>query len=212
MKPKLTTALLGVALVAASLAGLGCAQINALGNLKKLQFQLGTVNNFRLNGVDLSRISSGGQIGPMDMARLGQALMMKTMPVEFTLNVLAKNPNAATAGAAGNQSTNLYLSRLDWRLLIDDRETINGTVNQRLAIPGNGQTTTIPVTMGLDLYKFFGGQGLNDLIGLALAIGGANGSSSRLKLVAKVTVDAPIIGPVTYPNEITIVNTQFSNP
>jgi hypothetical protein len=212
MKRTTATALLGLAVAAASVVGLGCSTLQSLGNLKKLQFQLGNVNGFRLNGVDISRIRSASDINPLDLARLGQAIAMKSMPVEFTLNVLAKNPNAATSTGTGNQATNLYLSRLDWRLLIDDRETINGVVNRRLEIPGNGQTTTIPLTMQLDLYKFFGGQGLNDIIGLAMAIGGANGSSSRLKLVAKVTVDAPIIGPVTYPNEITIVNTQFSNP
>jgi hypothetical protein len=54
-------------------------------------------------------------------------------------------------------------------------------------------------------------RGLNDLIHLATAIGGARGSSSRLELLAKVQVTVPGIGAITYPNEISIVDRQFSN-
>jgi hypothetical protein len=214
MKRSITTALLGAFAVSAALAGLGCSAVQQLSgaaaNLRNLQFQLGDVNGFRLNGVDISRIQQPSDVSPADLLRLGQAIASKTLPVEFTLNVLAKNPN--TPGAGTSTATPLYLSRLDWRLKIDGRETVNGTVNKRLEIPGNGQTTTIPLSIGLDLYKFFGDRGLSDLVNLAVTIGGARGSSSNLELLAKVTVDIPLIGQYTYPNEISIVNRQFSNP
>jgi hypothetical protein len=212
MKRTTTSALLGLALAVTAVAGYGCAQLkqlsNAASNLGRLQFQLGNVQGFRLNGVDISRISQPSEVSMLDMARLGQAIATKTMPVEFTLNVNARNPNTPTAGAT---ATPLYLSRLDWRLKIDGRETIAGVVNRQLEIPAGGQTTVIPLTMQLDLFKFFGDRGLNDMINLATAIGGASGSSSRLELLAKVQVTVPGIGPFTYPNEISIVDRQFSN-
>lgn len=209
MKRSITTALLGFALVGGALSGLGCATLSQLGNLRKLQFQLGNVQGFRLNGIDISRISQPSDVGLVDMARLAQAIASRTMPVEFTLNVNARNPNAPTAGAT---PTPLYLSRLDWRLKIDGRETIAGVVNRQLEIPAGGQTTTIPLTMQLDLYKFFADRGLNDMINLATAIGGASGSSSRLELLARVQVTIPgIPTPITYPGEISIVDRQFSN-
>lgn len=190
----------------------GCTTLknaaNALTSFQNLQFKLGAVNNFKLNGVDVSRFSQPTQISPIDYARIGAAIAQKSLPVEFTLNVLAKNPND---GSSGTQATSLYLRKMAWTLLIDGRTTINGTVDQRLQIPGSGQTTTIPLTVGLDLYKFFGDQGLNDLMNLALALGGSQGSSSRLKLTARVSVETPI-GVIDYPGELTIVDSQFTNP
>ncbi len=190
----------------------GCAALKglptALANLKQLQFKLEGVNNMSLNGVNVSSIANRGQIGLMDIGRLTAAFAQKSLPVQFTLNVAAKNPNSATGGS----TTSLFLRKISWTLLIDDRPTISGVTDQRLQIPGGGQTAIIPVTMSLDLYKFFGERGFDDILNLALAIGGAQGSSSRLKMTARVTAEVPPLAPFEYPGDITIVNTAFSNP
>ena len=213
MKRSTVSALLGTAIIASALFGYGCSTLkdlsSALVGAKKIQFQLGKVDGLRLNGIDVSRISRASDVSIVDMARLGHAIASKSMPVEFTLNVLAKNPND---GSAGSKATPVYLSRLDWRLKIDGRETVAGVVDRRLEIPASGQTTTIPFTVQLDLYKFFGDKGIDDLVNLAVALGGARGSSSRLELLAKVQVDVPGFGPVAYPGEISVVDKQFSNP
>lgn len=205
----------GVAATALMMAAMlgGCKALkdvtSALTDLKKLQFKLENVNSFRLAGVDVSKASNPSSISTMEMISLGAAFAQKKMPVEFTLNVAARNPNDGSA--SGGRSTPLYLRKLGWTLLIDDRTTISGVVDKRLEIPATGQSTMIPITVGLDLYQFFGDKGLNDMINLALAIGGAQGSSSRLKLTAKVSVETPI-GLVDYPGDITIVDQQFTNP
>lgn len=199
------------ALIMAAMLG-GCKALkdvtSALTDLKKLQFKLENVNGFRLAGVDVSKASNPKNISTMEMISLGSAFAQKKMPVEFTLNVAARNPND---GSSGGRSTPLYLRKLGWTLLIDDRTTISGVVDKRLEIPASGQSTMIPITIGLDLYQFFGDRGLDDMVNLALAIGGAQGSSSRLKLTAKVSVETPI-GLVDYPGDITIVDQQFTNP
>ncbi|MBC8145307.1 MAG: LEA type 2 family protein [bacterium] len=213
MKRTITPALLVALVLVTGLVGYGCSTLQgigaALGSLKKMQFQLGDVNGLRLNGIDVSRINRVSDVGPMDMVRLGHAIASKSLPMEFTLNVLAKNPND---GASGTKATPLYLSRLDWRMKIDGRETVSGVVNKKLEIPGSGQTTTIPLTVQMDLFKFFGDKGVDDLVNLAVALGGSKGSSSRIELLAKVQVDVPGIGPINYPGEISIVDKQFSNP
>ncbi len=201
------------ALLCASLAftGVGCKSLkditSALTDLRRLQFKLDRASNFAVNGVDVSRITQPSQISVTDAARLLSLFTQKSLPVNFTLNVQARNPNT---GQEGTRSTPLYLRRIAWTLLIDDRTTINGVTDQQLEIPGSGQSVNIPITMSLDLYKFFGDRGLNDLLNLALAIGGANGSSSHLKLTSRISVQTPL-GVVDYPGDITIVDTQFSN-
>lgn len=202
-----TVALLLVALVAIP----GCQTlkdaVSALNSFKQLQFKLGDVNGFRVAGVDATKASSPSSFNFSDAAKLLAAYNSKKLPVSFTLNVLAKNPND---GKSATKATDLFIKKLAWTLSIDDRTTINGVVNDRLRIPGTGQTTTIPMTMELDLLKFFGDKGYEDVLNLALAIGGVSGSSSRLKLGARVTVETPL-GDVTYPDELTIVNAQFTN-
>lgn len=199
------------AMAAVALAALlgSCAQLGALADLKRLQFKLDNVNNFRLAGVDVSRAAGKGDISAMDVINLGASVLQKRMPAEFTLNVAARNPNDASGG---RQATSIFLRKIAWTLSIDDRTTISGVTDQRLQIPGTGQTVVIPLTISLDLYKFFGDRGVDDLINLALAIGGRNGSASRLKLSARITAEVPPLGPFEYPGDITIVDKNFTNP
>ncbi|HVZ39613.1 MAG TPA: LEA type 2 family protein [Candidatus Kapabacteria bacterium] len=187
----------------------GCAALGALADLKHLQFKLDNVSNFRLNGVDVSRAATKGDIGFSDIASLTAAVIQKRMPADFTLNVAVRNPNTSSGGHA---ATDLYLRKIAWTLSIDDRTTISGVTDQRLQIPGTGQTVNLPITMSVDLYKFFGDRGVDDLINLGLALGGRSGSASRLKLTARVTAEVPPLAPIEYPGDITIVDKSFSNP
>lgn len=191
----------------------GCSTIksvaDALNSLGKLQFKLGSVSDFTLGGINISSINSYQDINPVQGIGLVNAVRQKQLPSSFTLNIMAKNPNDGTASKA----TPIFLRKLAWTLLIDDRTTITGITDRRLEIPASGQTTTIPITMSVDLMKFFGEKGFDDLMNLAFALGGKSGSSSRLKLTARVTVEEPVTQRMfEYPNDITIVNSQFSNP
>lgn len=174
-------------------------------NLQRCQFKLGRVTGFSLAGVPLGNITNLNNIGVLDVIKLTSAFANGQLPASFTLNVLAKNPND---GTGGTKNTTAILKRLEWKLLIDSKETINGNINRSIEIPGVGQEITIPVEMSLDLLKFFKDQGYDNIINLALAIGGKSGSSSRLTLKAKPTVDT-FLGPITYPGYIDIVDREF---
>lgn len=179
---------------------------NSLSSLQKLQFKLNNVTGMTLAGVDVTKVSDPKRLSLTDGLALGQAFARKSLPAAFTVNVDAKNPNT---GASGTKSTTVTLKDLDWRLLIDDKQTINGNLGRTLDIPGNGQTATIPLNMALDLYTFFGDRGYDGLVNLALAIGGAQGSAARVKLDAMPTVTTPI-GNMAYPGRITIIDSKFT--
>ena len=191
--------------------GAGCSFFNAFMNtmsdLQSIQFKLGAVNNFSLANVNISDKRSVSDVSVTDVLKLTQAVTSKSMPTNFTLNVLAQNPNKKTADT--KQSTlDAVLSNFDWVLLIDDKETINGRVTNPITIPSGGRTETIAVGMGLDLMKFFGNKGYDDIINLAMAVGGVNGSASRLKLRIKPSVSIAGI-PISYPNYVTVVDKEF---
>ncbi len=188
-----------------------CKQLQSitqtLTRLQKLQFKLENVSNFRLANIDVSNKKSISNFSISDGINLVNAFNKKKLPAEFILNVAAKNPND---GSSQSQSTVATLTSFDWKLYIDDAETINGNINKPIEIPGTGKTSIIPLTMGLDLYEFFGNKGYDGLVNLALAIGGVEGSAARLKLDAQPTVSTPL-GPITYPSRITIVDKSFTN-
>jgi len=209
-RPRTRTLLMTVTLLGLAVAGCSTIQSisQALTDVGKLQFKLDRATDFTVNGINISAINSVSDIDPLKAASLVMLVQKKQLPVAFTLNVQARNPND---GSNGKPPTDLYLRRIAWTLLIDNRTTINGIVDRRLQIPSSGQSTIIPITIGLDLFKFFGDKGYEDLMNLAFAIGGRSGSSSRLKLTAKVSAEVPGLGVVDYPGELTIVNTDFTN-
>jgi hypothetical protein len=197
-------ALLVVVLISGS-----CSSIQnitqSLTNLRNMQFKLGAVRGFRLAGVDLSKVSDPKKLSVADALALTQAFAQKRFPATFTLDVEARNPNT---GQGGTRQSAVTLSKLDWRLLIDDVQTIAGDIQAPVEVPGNGQATVIPLGVTLDLYQFFADKGMDGIVNLATAIGGVNGSAARLKLDAMPTVSTPF-GPMQYPGRITIVDKEY---
>ena len=199
--------LAGVAVAALLVAG--CAQIrditNALSQLSNLQFKLGSVNNFRLAGVELNKVSDPKRLSISDGLSLTQAFARKSLPASFTLNVEARNPNT---GMSGTRKSSVTLSGLDWRLLIDNVPTVTGNIERPIDIPGSQQASIVPLGVGVDLYEFFGSRGYDGLLSLAMSLGGVQGSAANLKLDAQPTVTTPF-GPMTYPKRLTIVDREF---
>ncbi len=191
-------------LVAFAFMNLGCSGLmDAIANIQRLQFKLDKVTGMKVANVPLSNFSSISNIGLLDAANLLAAFTSGKLPVEFTLNVLAKNPND---GTGGTKQSAAVIENLAWRLFIDNNETITGNVGN-ISVPGVGSTTNIPIGMSFDLLKFFGNN-YNDVINLALALGGKSGSSSRITLKVKPTVST-VIGPITYPGEFDVIDREF---
>jgi hypothetical protein len=178
---------------------------SVLANLKRLQFKVGGVHDFRLLGLDLGGKTKINDFAAMDALRLVESYRAKKLPVDFVVDVLAVNPNDGTGGTTKTTST---LTGLECRLLIDDKPTVTGNIDNPVEIPGTGQESVIPIRISLDLLEFFGDKRYEDLLGLALAIGGRSRSATRISLDAQPTVSTPL-GPVTYPGRITIVSTEF---
>jgi len=186
-----------------------CASIrditNTLASLQKMQFKIANITGMRLAGIDVARIASPSSLSITDGLALTQAFARRALPASFTLNVDVRNPNT---GASGTKSVPLTLNDLQWRLLIDDKQTITGGLGNPVDVPGNGMTTTLPLVINIDLYSFFADKGYDGLVNLALALGGQQGSAARVKLDAMATVSTPL-GKLTYPNRISIVDTEF---
>jgi hypothetical protein len=187
------------------LLNLGCSGVmDAITNIQRLQFKLDKVSGMKVANVPLNNIASITNISVLDAANLLANFTQGKLPVEFTLNVLAKNPND---GTGGTKQSSAVIKNLAWRLFIDNNETINVNVGN-ITVPGVGQATNIPISMSFDLLRFFSNAGYENLLNLALALGGRNGSSSRITLKVKPTVET-ILGPITYPGEFDVIDREF---
>ncbi len=201
------------ALAGLALAGLftfqSCAALNdmasALVNLQRLRFKLGPVHGFRLASIEIGGKTRLAQFNALEALTVLNAFRVKKLPAEFVLDVLAVNPND---GAGGSPRTAGTLTSLECRVLIDDHPTVTGNIDQPIEIPGTGQESVLPIRISIDLLEFFGDKRYEDLIDLALAMGGANGTAARLALDAQPTVTTPL-GAITYPGRLTIVSQEF---
>ncbi|MCZ7608621.1 MAG: hypothetical protein M5U17_00500 [Ignavibacterium sp.] len=184
----------------------GCSVYKTLTNLSRLQFKVGQVDGFEINGISVSGKSKLSDFNPLDLINLSSAFAKGTLPASFVLNVEAKNPND---GTGGYQKSDATLQNFKWRLFLDDKETVSGELDKPVTVPGTGNVTTIPLRINLDLVKFFEDRGYESIVNLALALGGVKGSSSKVTLYATPTVSSAF-GNITYPGELKLVDTQFS--
>jgi hypothetical protein len=191
------------ALISFSCSGLK----DAIVNVQRLQFKLGNISNMKVAGLNIGNKMSIKDFNLLDGATLLSAFTSGKLNTSFTLNLLAKNPNDGTGGTA---NTSAVIKSLAWRLFIDESELINGNVASGIEVPGVGKETTIPIEMAFDLLSFFKGDNFDNLMSLAMALGGKSGSCARVKLGVKPTVDT-FLGPITYPGEITVIDKEFKS-
>lgn len=188
-------------------SNLSCSVYETFVNLSRLQFKLDDVSNFSLSGVDLSSKRKIEDFNAIELLRISSDFAAGKLPVSFVLNVAAKNPND---GTGGYKRTNATIKSFPWRLFIDDKETITGNIGAPVTVPGTGEAITIPFSIGMDLVPFFKEKGYESILNLALNIGGYSGSASKLALYVQPTVSTSL-GDIRYPNEIKVVDFQYSN-
>lgn len=190
-----------------ALIGIQCSVYQTMVNLSRLQFKLGEVNGFTVMNIPLSGKSSINDFSALDVVRITTSVAQGKFPVSFLLNVDAKNPND---GSGGYRRTDATLKELVWTLELDGKKTIAGRLDNPVIVPGTGEVTAIPLRIEIDLKEFFNERGYESLLNFALALGGAQGSSSRVALYARPTVST-VLGDISYPGELKIVDTYFTN-
>jgi len=165
--------------------------------LRQVDFSVDRLSNVRLAGVDLARVRSYSQLSAVEAAHLATAVAQRTLPLELTIHLSALNPE--------DNSVDARLVRMDWTLLLQDRETLSGTLADETLLR-RGQSTDVPLAVSLDLVDFFQGSA-QDLFALAVSIANPNAAPTDVALRATPTVDTAL-GPIRYPREITIVHRE----
>ena len=196
-RQKMMRNLLKLSLTLVLLSGLlgSCSFLKEISTLTKCEFRLTTLENPRLAGVDVSRIRSYSDIGLADMALLTASIVKGRLPLTFTLNVEAKNPNPAMAA----------MNRLEYMAYIDDVQIATGSLERRIEIPANGGTAIIPLQLSTDLIEILNKDSRQALVNFGLNLADAGNRPTRVSLKVKPTI---LIGAVeiNYPGYFTVTH------
>jgi hypothetical protein len=179
----------------------GCSVIRQIQETKafaRCEFRLSTVENITLAGLNVQNIKSTRDLSLMMASKFASALVQPQLPLNLTLNVEVKNPNAETAS----------LNRLEWRMFIDDNELLTGLVDKKVVVPANNGVSILPLQISVDLKKALSGRSAEAMGNFALNLAGEGNKPTRFMLRIKPTID--VLGfQVEYPDYFD-VKTEFT--
>lgn len=154
---------------------LSCRQLKEMANFAKCEFRLKSVENIQLAGFNVQQKKSLTDFSVLDAAKLMGAVAQNNFPLQFTLNVDVKNPNPVQAS----------LNKLDWILLIDGIQMVQGTTQNKLQIAPNGGVANYPLLFNINLRDVLKEKTGQSLINFGLNMAGAGNQPTRITLRAK---------------------------
>jgi len=172
-------------------------QVTQMSNFTKCDFRLESVQQLNLAGINVQNVKKMSDLNMFDAANLASAVASQKFPLDFTLNIEAKNPNTANAG----------MTKIDWILLIDDIEMTRGILDQQITIPANNGTAIIPMLMHVDLQKALSGKSADAIINFGMNLAGTGNKPTRFTVQMKPTITVNGF-PITYPGYLN-VKTEF---
>lgn len=185
--------LLGFVIPIAVVLLAGCAAVQQIAALRSVSFAFANVSGVRIAGVPVTEGLRWSSLGVTDVARIAGAITTKNVPVDLVAHVSATNPAQNKVPAR--------LVTLGWKLFVDDRPMLDGTVNEPVAITP-GTTADVPVAVRFDLLAITGG-GARDLFETAMSLAGYGTTHKELRLELVPTIDTSL-GPITYPSPIVV--------
>ena len=167
-------------------------QVAQVANFANCTFDLKNINNIQMLGVNLNKGMTKESLNVTQLLTLTNAIMSKTLPVTFNVNVNVSNPNAIAAA----------MSKMDYIVSLNGKQVISTTMNQSVNVPGNSNSVvTIPITT--DLFQLFSGESADAILNLAFKLAGA--SSQPVNLGLKVKPYISVNGQqLAYPDFITM--------
>ncbi len=183
-----------------------CSVYQTISNISRLKYKIYSATDYKIVGISIADKKSLKDFHSIELLKITSGLVRGNLPLTFLLNIEAKNPNDGSGGFAG---TDLNIVSFPWRLYLNEKEIVQGNVAEPVFVPGKGESVIIPFRIELDVAKAFKEKSVDDILLLLLQVGGANGSTSNLKMIAKPVIGTPF-GKLEYPDEITIVDKSFN--
>ena len=168
------------------------SQMSQMATFAKCTFDFDSVNSVQMLGVDLRKGMTKSDLNVGQLLQLTNALISKSLPVTFNVNLDINNPNATDAS----------MTKMDYILTLNDKHVISTTLDNQIRVPANSSNVvTIPVTT--DLFQLFSGESADAILNLAFKLAGA--SSNPVNVGIKVKPYITVGGQqLAYPDYITM--------
>ena len=161
-------------------------------NLKNCNFAVNGINQIQMLGIDLSKGMDKSNLTATQILNVTSALMNKSLPVSFNVNIDVDNPNGIAA----------TLGKMDYIIALNNKEIISSTFSQGFSIPANSKgQVSIPITT--DLFKLFSSETGDAILNLAFKLAGAKSDPVNLGVKVKPYIKINNQS-MAYPDYITI--------
>ena len=167
-------------------------QMAQMASFANCSFNFNSVDQIQMLGINLRKGMSRNDLNVSQLLSLTNAIMNKSLPVTFNVNVNVSNPNSIAAA----------MSKMDYILTLDGKEVISTTMNKSINVPANSSSVvTIPVTT--DLFQLFSGESSDAIVNLAFKLAGASSNPVNVGLKVKpyITVNGQQLA---YPDYLTM--------
>ena len=184
----------------------GCSVYQTISNISRLKYKIYSSTDYKIIGITIADKKSLKDFHSIELLKITSGFIKGNLPLTFLLNIEAKNPNDGNGGFA---RTDLNIASFPWRLFLNEKEIIQGNITEPVFVPGKGESVIIPIKIEFNVAKSFKEKSMDDILLLLLQIGGVQGSTSNLKVIAKPVLGTPF-GKLEYPDEITIADKSFN--
>ena len=170
-------------------------QVAQMANFANCTFNFNNVNQIQMLGVNLSKGMTKENLNVSQLLALTNAIMSRSLPVSFNVNVNVNNPNSIAAS----------MTKMDYILTLNGKQVVSTTMNQAVSVPANSSNVvSIPVTT--DLFQLFSGESADAIVNLAFKLAGAESNPVNVGLKVKPYIN--INGQqLAYPDYITMNKT-----
>ena len=163
--------------------------------LAKCNFKFNSLSDVEMLGLKLRKGMTKDDLNVTQLANLAKALLTRSLPMNFNVNLDATNPN----------STNAAMSKMDYIIALNQKQVVSSTLDRNINIPANSSNmVSIPITT--DLFQLFSNETGDAITNIAFKLLGS--SSNPVDLTAKIkpyiTVGSQSL---SYPDFITINKT-----
>lgn len=143
-------------------------------NFVNCTFDFNDVNDVQMLGINLNRGMSKNDLNVSQLLSLTNALINKSLPVSFNVNLDVNNPNSIAASMA----------KMDYVLSLNGKQAVSTTLNQGVNVPANSRgSISIPITT--DLFQLFSGESADAIVNLAFKLAGASSDPVNVGLKVK---------------------------
>lgn len=151
-----------------------CRALKEIKALQKCAFQATGIENIELAGYEMKNKKSITDFSFLEGAKIGKDYAEKKLILSYTIPIKANNPNEQLAA----------LNRLEWKLMFDNIEILNGISSKRIEIPAQ-QTSTFPLDIKMNISDLLSKKSFQELQKLAFNLENEYKKGNRLFLKVK---------------------------